>query len=217
MDTALIGRRHTVAAQPDGGLARPESAPATRPEMGVFGPSWEAEFVGGQLNRKLEQQGDKIVVTDLGVDEKITYALKSSIDYPDGGSLKKYATADGSQVTATSRWNDATGTLVTSVVEVLGVDLTAVAAGDDAFTDAAGNPIPAADLKPTYKWQQAATGTDKWRVTSVGNNVYATTVQYDSKGRISKITTPAAGERPATSTSVAYATATTAAGGSFGD
>ncbi|MEU9379176.1 phospholipase A2 [Streptomyces sp. NPDC048255] len=217
VDAALIGRRHTVSAQPDGGLAKPESAPTTRPEMGVFGPSWEAEFVGGQLNRKLEQQGDSIVVTDLGVDEKITYALKSSIDYPDGGGVKKYATTDGSQVTATSKWNDATGTLVTSIVEVLGVDLSAVASGDDAFTDAAGNPIPAADLKPTYKWQQAATGTDKWRVTSVGNNVYATTVQYDAQGRVSKVSNPAAGERLATSTSVTYAASTTAAGTSFGD
>ncbi|WP_245727446.1 phospholipase A2 [Streptomyces vietnamensis] len=217
VDAALIGRRHTVAEQLDGSLAKPESAPATRPEMGVFGPNWEAEFVGGQLNRKLEQQGDKIVVTDLGVDEKITYALKSSIDYPDGGGVKKYATADGSEVTATSKWNDATGTLVTTMVEVLGVDLSTVAAGDDTFTDAAGNPIPAADLKPTYKWQQAATGTDRWRVTSVGNNTYATTVQYDAKGRVFKVSTPAAGEKLATSTSVTYADTTTAAGTSFGD
>ncbi|MER7625229.1 phospholipase A2 [Streptomyces sp. NPDC126503] len=214
---ALIGRRHTVAAQPDGGLARPESAPATRPEMGVFGPSWEAEFVGGQLNRKLEQQGDKVVVTDLGVDEKVTYVLQSSIDYPDGGSVKRYASADGSQITATSKWNDATGTVVTSIVEVLGIDLSTAVAGDDVFTDAAGNPIPAADLKPTYKWQQAATGTDKWRVISVGNNTYATGVQYDAKGRVSKISAPAAGERLATSTSVTYADSTTAAGTSFGD
>ncbi|MFJ9341893.1 phospholipase A2 [Streptomyces sp. NPDC101733] len=217
VDAALIGRRHTVSAQPDGGLAKPESAPATRPEMGVFGPSWEAEFVGGQLNRKLEQKGDSIVVTDLGVEEKITYALKSSIDYPDGGGLKKYATTDGSQVTATSKWNDATGTLVTSIVEVLGVDLSTIASGDDAFTDAAGKPVPAADLKPTYKWQQAATGTDKWRVTSVGNNTYATTVQYDAQGRVFKISNPAAGDRLATSTSVTYAASTTAAGTSFGD
>ncbi|MCZ0978832.1 hypothetical protein O1L60_05105 [Streptomyces diastatochromogenes] len=120
-------------------------------------------------------------------------------------------------MTATSKWNDATGTLVTTMVEVLGVDLSAVAAGDDTFTDAAGNPVPAADLKPTYKWQQAATGTDKWRVTSVGNNTFATTVQYDAKGRVFKVSTPAAGERLATSTSVAYADSTTATGASFGD
>ncbi|MFD0396067.1 hypothetical protein ACFQ3Z_44070 [Streptomyces nogalater] len=41
----LMGRTHTVTEGADG-VARPESAPATRPDQGVFGPGWEAGFLG---------------------------------------------------------------------------------------------------------------------------------------------------------------------------
>ncbi|WP_051741456.1 phospholipase A2 [Streptomyces xylophagus] len=213
---ALINRRHSVIAQSDS-VAEAKDAPDSRADMSAFGPSWEAEFAGGQLNRKLEQQGDAIVVTDLGVDESFRYVLKSSVDFPSGGGVNKYATADGHQITETSRWDEATGTLETSIVEVLGVDLSAVAEGDDTFTDASGQPIPAADLKPTYKWEQTATGADTWRVTSVGNNTYATTVDYDARGRVAEITNPAAGEKPETSTAVVYADTTTATASSPGN
>ncbi|WP_229919221.1 phospholipase A2 [Streptomyces minutiscleroticus] len=212
----LLNRRHSVRAGADG-VASPEDAPDTRADMGVFGPSWEAEFVGGQLNRKLEQRDNTILVTDLGVNETLQYKLRSSVDYPSGGGVKKYATSDGSQLTETSRWNEAKGALETSVMEVIGVDLATTAEGDDAFTDASGAPIPAADLKPTYKWEQAGTGVDTWRVTSVGSNIYATDVEYDARGRVAEITNPAFGEKPETSTTVTYANATTATSSSAGD
>ncbi|MYY09404.1 hypothetical protein GT204_10900 [Streptomyces sp. SID4919] len=61
-----------VAAAVDGGPARPESALASPPELAVFGPSREAEFLGGTINRKLETQADAIVVTDLA-DLIVTY------------------------------------------------------------------------------------------------------------------------------------------------
>lgn len=35
-----IGRRHSVVAQA-GSVAQPESAPASRADMGAFGPGWE--------------------------------------------------------------------------------------------------------------------------------------------------------------------------------
>ncbi|CAL9555732.1 hypothetical protein SUDANB145_04516 [Streptomyces sp. enrichment culture] len=212
----VANRRHSVSAQADG-VASPEDAPDTRTDMGVFGPSWEAEFVGGQLNRTLEQQGDTILVTDLGAEETLRYELTSSVDFPNGGGVKNYVTADGSQITETSRWNDATGTLETSIVEVVGVDLAATEEGDDTFTDESGQPIPAADLKPTYEWEQAGTDADAWRVTSVGSNVYATDVEYDAQGRVAEITDPAFGEKPATTSTITYAATTTATASSAGD
>ncbi|MBT2675951.1 phospholipase [Streptomyces sp. ISL-14] len=212
----LVNRRHSVSAQADG-VASPEDAPDSRADMGVFGPSWEAEFVGGQLNRKLEQQGDTILVTDLGVNETLRYELKSSVDYPSGGGVKKYATADGSQITETTKWNDATGTLETSIAEVIGVDLAATVQGDDTFTDASGQPIPAANLKPTYKWEPAATGADTWRVISVGSNTYATAVEYDTRGRVAEITNPAFGDKLKTTSTITYANATTATSSTAGD
>jgi YD repeat-containing protein len=212
----LMNRRHSVRAQA-GGVASPEDAPDTRTDMGVFGPSWEAEFVGGQLNRKLEQQGDSVLVTDLGVNETSRYALKSSVDYPSGGGVKKYATADGSQITETSRWNDTKGALETSIVEVIGVDLAATTEGDDTFTDASGRPIPSADLKPTFKWEQAGSGADAWRVTNVGSRIYATGVEYDAQGRVAEITNPAFGDKLQTATTVTYAKTTTATSSSAGD
>ncbi|MEU2062805.1 phospholipase A2 [Streptomyces sp. NPDC013455] len=213
----LIDRRHAVVAQ-DSGVAKPQSAPAGRTDMGVFGPGWEAEFLGGQLNRKLEQQSGAIVVTDLGVNETYRYNLTKSVDYPSGGGVNTYEATDGSKITETTKWDSAAGAMTTTVVETLGVDLAATEAGDDTFTDASGNPIPAADLKPTYTWKQAAPGTDKWRVTGVGSVANGTsTVGYDTQGRVSTITEPAAGETPEQSVRVTYATATTASGTALGD
>ncbi|MEU6900264.1 hypothetical protein [Streptomyces virginiae] len=79
-----MSRSHTVTVQRDG-VSKPESAPVARADMGILGPGWEAEFVGGQLNRKLEQSGNTAVVTDLTMNAAVTYALKSSLDFPDGG------------------------------------------------------------------------------------------------------------------------------------
>ncbi|MFD6494906.1 phospholipase, partial [Streptomyces sp. NPDC060188] len=87
----LMSRSHTVSAR-TGDVARPESAPASRTDMGVFGPGWEAQFVGGQLDRQLERKSNSVVITDLTTDTPITYTLKSSVDSPSGGGVKKYAT-----------------------------------------------------------------------------------------------------------------------------
>ncbi|MFH8463514.1 phospholipase A2 [Streptomyces sp. NPDC017991] len=212
----LMNRRHSVRAQADG-VASPQDAPDARADMGVFGPSWEAEFVGGQLNRKLEQQGNSILVTDLGVDETSQYDLKSSVDFPSGGGVKKFATSDGSQITETSRWDEAQGVLRISMVEVINVDLATTAEGDDAFADASGRPIPAAALKPTFTWEQAASGPESWRVTNVGSEIYATAVEYDAQGRVAEITSPALGEKLATTTAITYANTTTATAASAGD
>ncbi|MYS12426.1 phospholipase, partial [Streptomyces sp. SID4982] len=212
----LMSRQHSVVAESDS-VAAAQDAPDSRAEMGVFGPSWEAEFAGGQLNRKLEQQGEAIVVTDLGVDEHLRYDLTSSVEFPSGGGVKKYTSANGSKITETSRWNDSTATLDTSVVEVINADLTTTAPGDDVFVNAAGAPMAAADLKPTFKWEQIAAGSDTWRVISVGTNTYATGVDYDAQGRVAEITTPAYGDKLATSSTVTYAGATTATSSSLGD
>ncbi|MFJ5875844.1 phospholipase A2 [Streptomyces sp. NPDC093088] len=213
-----VGRRHTVAARA-GDVAKPESAPVNRPDMGVFGPGWEAEFLGGELNQKLEQQGDAIVVTDLGVGESTRYLLKSSLDAPDGGWVKKYETAAGDRITDTARWDAATGTLVSTVVETLNVDLTVADEGQPAGASEAGDePVSAADLKPTRTWKQVAPGTNAWRVTGSGNAAYGvSTVTYDSKGRVSTITEPAVGEALKETVAISYAASTTASGTKLGD
>ncbi|MFI1018749.1 phospholipase A2 [Streptomyces sp. NPDC020965] len=213
----IIGREHVVTAQA-GGLAKPESAPASRADMGVFGPGWKAEFLGGQLNRRLDQQSGAIVVTDLGVGESLRYDLTSSASLPGGGGVKQYQATDGSRLTETSRWDSSAGSMVSSVVETLGVDLSSTEPNDDTFTDEAGNPIPAADLKHTYTWKQAAPGSDTWRVTGVGSTATGTsTIGYDPQGRVTTIAQPAAGEDPAQSLVIGYAAVTTAAGSSLGD
>ncbi|WP_406054531.1 hypothetical protein OG462_04135 [Streptomyces sp. NBC_01077] len=188
-----IGRRHTVAAQA-GGVAKPESAPAGRTGMGVFGPGWEAEFLGGELNQKLEHQVDAIVVTDLNVGESVRYLLKSSLDYPDGGGVEKYENAEGDKITDTTKWDAASGILISTVVETLNVDLSVPDEGQPAGK-AGDEPVPAADLKPTRIWKQVAPSTNAWRVTGSGNTAHGvSTVGYDSQGRVSTITEPAAGE-----------------------
>lgn len=211
-----VGRRHSVTVQD--GLSQPENAPGSRADMGVFGAGWEAEFLGGTVNRKLEQQGDAIVVTDLGVNESFSYALADSISYPDGGGVSTYRTADGSRIAETTTWDELTGDMVTTIVETLNVDVASTESGDDTFTDAAGNPVAASDLKPTFTWKQAASGSDVWRVTGVGSKANGTsTVGYDSVGRVSSIVEPAVGEDPAEQVSISYADTTTATGTTHGD
>ncbi|MER8044138.1 phospholipase A2 [Streptomyces sp. NPDC094032] len=212
-----VGRRHSVTVQADG-VARPESAADSRNDLGVFGPSWEAEFLGGTTNRKLQQQGDAVVVTDLGVNEATRYAFTDNVSFPDGGGISKYAAADGSRLTETTRWDDLAGDMVTTIVETLGVDLAATESGDDRAVDANGNALSAADLKPTYTWKQAAPGSDTWRVTGVGNKASGTSsVGYDAQGRVSSIVEPASAEEPEQHIAVSYASATTAAGAGLGD
>ncbi|MBY6307520.1 phospholipase (plasmid) [Streptomyces clavuligerus] len=212
-----IGRRHSVV--PDtGGVARPESAPSSRTDMGVFGPGWEAEFLGGTLNRKLVQQADAIVVTDLDAEESLRYTLRSSVDFPAGGGVRKYQTVEGDRFTETTRWDAAAGTLVSSAVETIGTDLVTTRPGDDTFTDTAGNPIPAADLQPTYTWKPVVPGGDPWRVTGVGSTANGTaTVGYDTQGRVNAISEPASDDTPAQSLTIGYAGATTATGSTLGD
>lgn len=211
-----MSRSHTVAAR-SGGVAVPESAPASRTDMGVFGPGWAAEFLGGQLNRKLEQKGGSVVVTDLDAKASVTYALKSSVDYPSGGGVKKYESTGGDRLTETTRFDAASGTLVSTATEVLAP---AVAPPDEDLsgdTDA-GSPVAVDNLTPTYTWKQAAPGADAWRVTGVGNVADGnSTVGYDAKGRVSTIKEPAAGDTPEQSLSVKYSAATTATGTSLGE
>ncbi|MEU4230863.1 phospholipase A2 [Nonomuraea sp. NPDC026600] len=215
----VIGRQHGVAAAA-GDLARPQSAPATRPELAVFGPGWQAEFLGGAINRKLEVQSGAIVATELADGTAIRYTLKSSVSFPDGGGIQTYEDTTGSKITQTTKWDAVAGTMRTTMSEAVVVDPGAVEAGDDTFTDANGNPVSAADLKYTYTWAQPAglQSTDTWRVTSAGTAAYGkSTVGYDSQGRIGTITEPAGAEAPATLLTFAYATTTTAIGSTLGD
>ncbi|MFG1619651.1 phospholipase A2 [Nonomuraea wenchangensis] len=215
---AVIGRKHAVAAV-DGGLAQPKAVPASRADLSVFGPGWQAEFLGGTTGRKLEISSDAAQVTELGTGEQTRYAYKSGAAFPDGGEVRRYEAADGSKLTETSRWDAAAGTLRTTVSETISTNLGTTEAGDDGFTDDAGNAISSADLNQTYVWQQAgASQSDAWRVTGVGTNAFGTsTVQYDAQGRVATITEPAAGEELQNVLSFTYATATTATGTAFGD
>lgn len=213
----LMSRSHTVTAQA-GGVARPESAPASRPDMGVFGPGWEAEFMGGQLNRRLEQKAGSVVVTDLDSNVPITYALKSSVDFPSGGGVRKYASAEGDKLTDTTRFDETSGTMVSTVVETINAAASTADADQSADTDA-NAPIGINTLTPTYTWKQTAAGTDSWRVTGVGNVAEGSlsTAGYDTKGRISTIREAAAGESPEQSLTVKYSAATTATGTTPGE
>ncbi|WP_051741981.1 phospholipase A2 [Kitasatospora sp. MBT66] len=215
----LMSRSHTVTVQPDG-LSMPSSAPAARADMGVFGPGWEAEFVGGRLNRKLEQRGDSVVVTDLGAHAAVTYALKSSLSYPGGGSVRKYATPEGDTLTETTRFNESTGTLVSTATEVSAmtgsVPDTDLPAGAD--TDA-GAPVELDRLTPTYTWKQVAAGPDGWRVTGLGTvaDSALSTVTYDNAGRIATVKDTEAGETTSRLLTVAYSTTTTATASTPGE
>ncbi|MFE3073096.1 phospholipase A2 [Streptomyces sp. NPDC059247] len=184
----------------------------------MFGPSWEAEFLGGQLNRKLAQGSGAITTTDLDTQESTRYGLTASHGGADGGSINTYKAPDGSTLVENVVWDDFAGQLRTTVVETLNVDLTVVGAGDEAPTDQAGNPIPAADLKPAYTWEQVGGGGDNWRVTAAGSKAFKqSTVSYDGQGRVSTVKEPARGESPEQSVKVTYASATTASGTALGD
>ncbi|MGW1886143.1 phospholipase A2 [Streptomyces sp. NPDC001970] len=215
--TGLMGRSHSVVGQLQG-ISQAQDAPTNRSDLGVFGPSWEAEFLGGQLNRKLTPGSGSITTTDLTANESIRYDLTDSIAGPNGGSVNTYTSADGSKLVETIKWDDLAGVLKTTVVETLNIDLTTPVEGDDVPVDALGNPIPAADLKPSYTYKQVGGGGDNWRVTAAGNAAYKqTTVSYDSIGRVSTINEPASPETPADSVKVNYATTTTASGETLGD
>lgn len=212
----LVGRSHSVVGQLQG-VSQAQDAPTNRSDLGVFGPSWDAEFLGGQLNRKLTFGSGWITTTDLDVDESFRYNLTDSVDGVNGGSVNTYTSADGSKLVETSKWDDLAGDLKTTVVETLNIDLTTPVVDDDVPVDSLGNPIPAADLKPTYTYKQVGGGGDNWRVTGVGNKTYGqSTVSYDSVGRVSTIKDPASVETPQ-SVKVNYATATTASGETLGD
>lgn len=214
----LMSRSHTVAGQVEG-ISQAEDAPATRSDLGVFGPSWEAEFLGGQLNRKLTTGAGSITTTYLDTNESTRYDLTGSFDAPNGGSVNSYRAADGSTLVETATWDDLLGQMKTTVVETLNIDLSASVTGDQAFTDpTTGNPLPANSLKPSYTWKQVGGGGDNWRVTAAGSQAFKqSTVSYDGAGRVAAVTEPARGETPAQSLAVKYASATTASGQNLGD
>ncbi|MGW6418030.1 phospholipase A2 [Streptomyces sp. NPDC055055] len=213
----LMSRTHTV----DGtgpGLAQAQDAPAARADLGVFGPSWEAEFVGGQLNRKLVPGSGSITTTDLDTAESVRYDLTDSVAGANGGSINTYKAADGSTLVENVQWDDLAGVLKTTVTETLNVDLAQAASGDDVPVDSAGTPVAAASLKPSYTWKQVGGSGDTWRVTAVGNTAFKqTTVTYDGTGRVSTVKDPARADVPAQTVKINYATATTAAGQTLGD
>lgn len=166
----------------------------------------------------MERRTDSVVVTDLTTNTPITYALKSSVDSPSGGGVKKYATAEGDKLTETTKFDEATGTLVSTIVETVNMAASAADADQSADTDADA-PVGIDKLTPTYTWKQAASGTDTWRVTGVGTvaDGSLSTVAYDTKGRVSTVTEAAAGEAPQQLLKVTYSTATTANGTTPGE
>ncbi|MET9672379.1 phospholipase A2 [Streptomyces sp. NPDC006482] len=206
----LMNRSHTVSVQPDG-VSRPESAPASRQDMGVFGPGWEAEFVGGQLSRKLELKGDTVVITDLTARSAMAYTLKSSLDYPDGSGVRKYTTPEGDTFTEATRFNATTGTMVSTGTETTNMSTSVPDADLSADTDASA-PVNYNDLTPSYTWKQVGSGADNWRVTGVGtvSNNALSTVTYDTAGRISTVKDTEIGETTSRLLTVKYSTATTA-------
>ncbi|GGQ34879.1 phospholipase A2 [Streptosporangium pseudovulgare] len=219
VSNGLIMRKHGVTVL-DSGLAQPQSAPASRPEAGVFGPGWHAEFAGGQINRKLEAQNGAIVVTDLEEGVPTRYALKSSLSLPNGGGIQTYQSADGSKVTETTKWDAAAGALRTTMTETIPLDEATRQADDATWTNPDGSPVSADDLTTTYTWQRQSglPAADNWRVTGVGTAAYGTrTVGYDSQGRVSSVREPAGVQSPEALLTFKYATATTATGTSFGD
>ncbi|MEV0616590.1 phospholipase A2 [Nonomuraea sp. NPDC050404] len=202
-----IGRRHRVAAV-DGGLARPESS--ARSDLAVYGPGWQAEFLGGTTSRSLNVQGDTITVVDHGLAASVRYDLKSAVSFPAGGGVRKFEAADGSKLSETTRWDAAAGAMNTTVAETPALELGPPADGTATST---------ADYALTFAWARVNTADPaSWRVTSVGNTAYGTSsVSYDTQGRVATVTEPAAGESPQTVLTFSYATTTTATAGSFGD
>ncbi|MFD1538949.1 phospholipase A2 [Nonomuraea guangzhouensis] len=219
VSAGAISRRHGVALT-SGDLARPQSAPATRPELAVFGPGWQAEFEGGQINRKLENQNGTFVATELEEGTSTSYPLKSSVSTPDGGGINTYEATDGSKITETTKWDPVVSAMRTTTAETFKTDLGPLDEGDEPMTNPDGTPVSDADIQLTYTWsrQSGAPSADPWRVTSVGTTALGkTAITYDAQARVSTVKEPARGENPASVTTFTYATATTAGGTSFGD
>ncbi|MCM4083621.1 phospholipase A2 [Paractinoplanes hotanensis] len=211
----LMGRSHAVAGQ-DGNTSRARDAPVGRPDLKVFGPSWEARFLGGQLNRRLTPGSREITTTDLVSNKSFRYKLTRSIAGADGGNTRTYLAIDGSTLVETTKSDALTGRSNKTLVETLNVDLTTTQPGDDAFVDESGKPIPAPGLQPSYTWKQVSSG--DWRITAVGNKAHkGSTISYDRLGRVSTISEPVRGDTPARSLNVNYATVTTASGARLGD
>lgn len=214
----LMGRSHAVNGQ-GSGAAGVQQAPSARADLDVFGKAWEAEFLGGQLNRTLASSSGAITVQDLASGASTRYDLTESIAGPNGGSINTYQAADGSKLVESIVFDDLSGSLKTTVTETVEVNLATSTTGDDVPVDASGAPIPAADLKPTYVYKQVSGSGDTWRVTSVGNNAYKpSTVTYDAQGRVSQVKDPARGtDTPAQTLKVNYSTATTATTSALGE
>ncbi|MFB7516455.1 phospholipase A2 [Streptomyces sp. NPDC056144] len=214
---SLMGRTHIVSGA-GAGVAQALDAPAARSDLGVFGPSWQAQFLGGQLNRQLSQGSGFITTKDLDLNDSVRYNLTDTLARPDGGSTTTYTAADGSTIVVNSVWDDLLGQMTTSATETQNVDLTVAPTGDDTPVTAAGASYAAADLKPKVTWKQIGTGADNWRVSGVGSTATKmSTVSYDTTGRVKQINEPARGEAAAQTVKVTYATATTAAGSTLGD
>lgn len=213
----LMGRKHTITGQAVG-VSQAQDAPQTRSDLGVFGPSWEAEFVGGQLNRKLVQESGAIVTTDLDNSESVRYEMTDSLEAPGGGSVNTYTSSDGSTIVENVTWDDLAGEMKSNITETLKIGMGAALEGDSGPVGENGAPIPEADLHPTYTWKQVSGTGDTWRVTSVGTKALnSTQVSYDAQGRVATVSEPEGGDHPARSLTLNYATATTAAGTTLGD
>ncbi|MEV0198193.1 phospholipase A2 [Nonomuraea sp. NPDC050691] len=203
-----IGRRHSVTTV-DGTASRPRPTPASRTDLSVFGPGWQAEFLGGTTGRALQVQDGSIIVTDLDSDSSTAYTLKTSIDLPGGAYIRKYEAEDGSKLTESTGRRPGPATIVETIPIEPGDP------EDGGFTNGSGEPADPADLAHTYTWKQVG---DAWRVTGVGNNAYGTSsVTYDAQGRVATVTEPAAGDEPQSVLAFRYATTTTAAGTGTGD
>ncbi|MEU5219150.1 phospholipase A2 [Streptomyces sp. NPDC020807] len=214
---SLMGRTHIVSGA-GAGVAQALDAPTTRSDLGVFGPSWQAQFLGGQLNRQLSQGSGFVTTKDLDLNDSVRYNLTDSLARPDGGSTTTYTAADGSTIVVNSVWDDLLGQMATTATETQNVDLTVAPTGDDAPVTAAGTAYAAADLKPKVTWKQVGTGADNWRVSGVGSTATKmSTVSYDTAGRVKQINEPARGETAAQTVKVTYATVTTASGSTLGD
>ncbi|SCE62085.1 hypothetical protein GA0115261_112293, partial [Streptomyces sp. OspMP-M43] len=139
----LMGRSHAVNGQ-GSGAAGVQQAPSARADLDVFGTAWEAEFLGGQLNRTLVSSSGAITVRDLASGASTRYDLTDSIAGPNGGSVSTYRAVDGSKLVESIVFDDLSGSLKTTVTETVEVDLATSTTGDDVPVDASGAPIPAA-------------------------------------------------------------------------
>ncbi|MBN6057395.1 hypothetical protein JYK22_36055, partial [Nonomuraea sp. RK-328] len=80
-----IGCKHGVAAV-DGALAQPKAVPASRVDLSVFGPGWQAEFLGGMTGRKLETQSGAVLVTGATIRAIDPAPLTGEVTIAPGGT-----------------------------------------------------------------------------------------------------------------------------------